>query len=57
MSHNIYNLKHPQRTGFIKIAGTGKEVFGTVIRHGKMDKTVTVRKILLQIPHYSSEPP
>ena len=42
MSHNIYNLKHPQRTGFIRIANSGKEIFGTVIRQGKMDKTVTV---------------
>ena len=42
MSHNIWNLAHPQRTGNIRLAPSGKEIFGTVIRHGKMDKTVTV---------------
>eukprot|EP00806_Schmidingerella_arcuata_P006581 Macronucleus_6996.p1 GENE.Macronucleus_6996~~Macronucleus_6996.p1 ORF type:complete len:144 (+),score=36.99 Macronucleus_6996:1-432(+) len=43
MSHNIWNLAHPQRTGNIRLAPSGKEIFGTVIRQGKMDKTVTVR--------------
>ena len=42
MSHNIWNLTHPQRTGHIRLIGSGKEIFGTVIRHGKMSKTVTV---------------
>ena len=42
MSYNIWNLAHPQRTGYIRLAGSGKEIFGTVIRAGKMDKTVTV---------------
>ena len=46
MSHNIYNLKHPHATGFVKIANSGKEKFGTVIRHGKMDKTVTVSRAI-----------
>ena len=43
MSHNIWNLAHPQRTGNLRLAPHGKEIFGTVIRHGKMNKTVTVR--------------
>ena len=45
MSANIWNLKHPLRTGFVKLAGGGLEKFGTVIRQGRMDKTVTVRTI------------
>ena len=44
MSHNIWNLAHPQRTGYIRLASSGKELFGTVIRHGKMDKSVTVSR-------------
>ena len=43
MSSNIFNLTHPLRTGFIKLAPGGKEMYGTVIRHGRMNKTVTVR--------------
>ena len=43
MSSNIFNLTHPLRTGFIKLAPNGRELFGTVIRQGRMDKTVTVR--------------
>ena len=42
MSTSIYNLTHPQRSGFIRLAPSGHELFGTVIRQGKMDKTVTV---------------
>ena len=43
MSSNIWNLTHPLRTGFIKVAPHGKEFYGTVVRQGRMDKTVTVR--------------
>jgi len=43
MSSNIWNLKHPLRTGFIKLAPNGKELYGAVVRQGRMDKTVTVR--------------
>ena len=43
MSSNIFNLTHPLRTGFIKLAPGGKEMYGTVIRQGRMNKTVTVR--------------
>ena len=42
MSLNIWNFMSPQRTGYVRLAPSGKELFGTVIRHGKMDKTVTV---------------
>merc|ERR1712086_681322 len=42
MSSNIWNLTHPLRTGFVKLA-PGKEKFCTIIRQGRMDKTVTVR--------------
>ena len=43
MSANIFNLTHQLRTGFIRLAPNGVEKFGTVIRQGRMDKTVTVR--------------
>lgn len=42
MSTNIYNLSSPLRTGRVKLAPSGKELFGTVIRQGRMPKTVTV---------------
>ena len=42
MSSSIFNMSHPLRTGFIRLAPSGKELFGTVIRQGKMAKTVTV---------------
>lgn len=42
MSANIFNLAHPLRTGHIKLAASGKELFGTVINAGKNRKTVTV---------------
>ena len=43
MSASIFNLAHPLRTGHIRLAPSGKEVFGTVTRAGRMKKTVTVR--------------
>lgn len=42
MSSSIWNLTHPLRTGHIPLK-PGAEMFGTVIRHGRMKKTVTVR--------------
>ena len=42
MSSSIWNLTHPLRTGHIPLKAGGGELFGTVIRHGKMKKTVTV---------------
>ena len=47
MSSSIWNLTHSLRSGHVplKIQG-GCELFGTVIRHGRMRKTVTVSLIL-----------
>eukprot|EP00826_Nyctotherus_ovalis_P062205 TRINITY_DN8960_c0_g1_i6.p1 TRINITY_DN8960_c0_g1~~TRINITY_DN8960_c0_g1_i6.p1 ORF type:complete len:140 (+),score=45.56 TRINITY_DN8960_c0_g1_i6:161-580(+) len=40
---SIWNLKDPLRTGFVKIARFGgREKFGTVVRAGLNDKTVSV---------------
>lgn len=44
MSSSIWNLTHPLRTGHIPLK-PGAEMFGTVIRHGRMKKTVTVRNL------------
>ncbi len=43
MSTSITNFASQTRTGFIRLAPNGLELFGTVIRAGKMEKTVTVR--------------
>jgi small subunit ribosomal protein S17 len=40
---NIWNFKDPLKTGFVKIAPSGREKFGTVIKSGFMKKTVTVK--------------
>jgi ribosomal protein S17 len=40
---SLWNILSPQRTGVIKIAGSGCEMFGTVVKHGLCNKTVTVR--------------
>jgi hypothetical protein len=42
MSSSIWNLTHPLRSGHIPLRQGGCEAFGTVIRHGRMKKTVTV---------------
>ena len=42
MSTALYNIKDPIRTGHIKLARGGRELFGTVVKHGLMRKTVTV---------------
>ena len=42
MSTSIWNLTHPLRSGHIELKKGGSELFGTVIRHGKMKKTATV---------------
>ncbi len=47
MSANIYNLSHQLRTGFIRLAPSGKELFGTVIKQGLNANTVTVRDLVL----------
>mmetsp|Transcript_5532 Transcript_5532/g.3893 ORF Transcript_5532/g.3893 Transcript_5532/m.3893 type:complete len:109 (+) Transcript_5532:26-352(+) len=43
MSASIYNFAHPLRKGHIRLADSGRELFGTVIKQGVNDKTVTVR--------------
>ena len=40
---SVWNLLNPLRTGFLRIAPSGKELYGTVIKHGRNPKTVTVR--------------
>lgn len=40
---SIWNILSPIRTGVIKLAGSGSELFGTVVQHGVNKKTVTVR--------------
>ena len=40
---SLWNLLSPTRSGVIKISGSGYELFGTVVKHGLIDKTVTVR--------------
>jgi small subunit ribosomal protein S17 len=40
---NIWNLKDPLKTGFVKLAPSGREKYGTVIKSGFMKKTVTVK--------------
>ena len=39
---SILNFMNPLRTGHLKLLGSGKELFGTVIRHGLQPKTCTV---------------
>ncbi len=39
---SIWNLKDPMRTGYNKLARGAVEVFGTVVRSRKMNKTVSV---------------
>lgn len=33
----------PTRTGIVRLAGSGQELFGTVVEHGVNPKTVKVR--------------
>ena len=40
---NIWNLKDPLRSGFIRVSRSGCERFGTVIRAGVNDKSVIVK--------------
>ncbi|KRX09487.1 Nucleic acid-binding, OB-fold [Pseudocohnilembus persalinus] len=42
---SVWNLLNPIRNGGtnLKLLSGGREFFGTVIKHGKMDKTVTVK--------------
>ena len=50
---NIWNFKDPLKTGFVKIAPSGREKFGTVVKSGFMKKTVTVKVDSVSYnPHY-----
>lgn len=40
---SLWNLLAPACSGVVKLAGSGNELFGTVIKHGLINKTVTVR--------------
>ncbi|CAG9329278.1 unnamed protein product [Blepharisma stoltei] len=40
---SIWNLTSGLRTGFLKIAPAGRELYGTVVKSGVNKKTVTVR--------------
>lgn len=40
---SLWNLLAPSRSGILRIAGSGNELFGTVIKHGLINKTITVR--------------
>ena len=40
---SLWNLLSPVKSGVVKVAGSGNELFGTVIKHGLINKTVTVR--------------
>lgn len=40
---SIWNLTTPLNSGFVHLLGSGREMYGTVIKHGKINKTVTVR--------------
>lgn len=33
----------PAKSGILRLAGSGNELFGTVIKHGLINKTITVR--------------
>jgi ribosomal protein S17 len=40
---SLWNILSPACNGMIRIAGSGNELFGTVIRHGLINKTIAVR--------------
>ena len=40
---SLWNLLSPVKSGIVRVAGSGNELFGTVIKHGLINKTVTVR--------------
>lgn len=40
---SLWNLLAPTRSGVVRVQGSGNELFGTVIKHGISNKTVTVR--------------
>ena len=48
---NLWNTISLAHTGNIKILDSGRELFGTVVKHGVNDKTVTVRVSSSRINH------
>lgn len=40
---SLWNLLSPAKSGIIKLNNSGVELFGTVIKHGLINKTITVR--------------
>lgn len=40
---SLWNILAPIRSGIIKLNGSGHELFGTVVKHGVNNKTITVR--------------
>ncbi len=40
---SLWNILAPIRSGIIKVNGSGYELFGTVVKHGVNNKTITVR--------------
>lgn len=49
---SIWNYKDPLRSGFIRLAKGGREKYGTVIKSGFMNKTVTV---MVDQYHYNTK--
>ena len=43
---NIWNLKDPLRAGYVWLAHSGRELYGTVVRAGRMKKTVSVKNLI-----------
>ena len=40
---SLWNLLSPIRSSIIKVEGSGRQLFGTVVQHGVNNKTVKVR--------------
>lgn len=48
----MWNMLAPAISGIVKVSGSGQELFGTVIKHGLINKTVTVR---VSAQHWNSK--
>ncbi len=40
---SVFNFGNPLRNGHFKLLSSGRELFGTVIKHGLNPKTCTVK--------------
>lgn len=40
---SLWNILAPAISGVVRLSGSGQELFGTVVKHGLINKTVTVR--------------